>query len=159
MKARELKRLLVLMIVSVSLSGLACASNRVNLLKDGNIKLERVSSKSYYISHVGVYQNDDELEVHGNVKRRAHSSTEKGHVDIAIVSPDGENLKEISTNYTPRIIPARMIRKRKSYFHVSMPTIPPVGSIVRVAYHRDSKPDRESFSCEGNIALLDVGNL
>jgi len=156
MRARDLRKLFVLMIVSISMTGLGCASNRVNLIKKGTVTLERIPSKGYYVSHVDVYQNDNELVLHGNVKRRTHSNTVTGHVDITIVSPDGEILGEISTSYRPRIILRRRLRKCTSYFTVSLSIVPPKGSIVRVAYHKDSKPDKKTFSCEGNIAVPDV---
>lgn len=145
------------MILSVGMTGWACASNRVNLLKDGAVKLERIPSKGYYISHVDVYQYDDELVVHGNVKLRGHPGTGTGHVDIAIVSSDGEVLEQISTLYKPRIISTRKMHKRTAYFNVRLSTILPMESTVRAAYHRDSKPDRKTFPCEGNIAVPDVG--
>jgi len=91
------------------------------------------------------------------VKRRAHSNTGTGHVDIAIVSPDGENLEEISTHYTPRNFPARLIRKRRSCFYMSMSTVPLAGSVVRVAYHGDSRPYSKTFSCGGKRAASEAG--
>ncbi|MBW1851607.1 MAG: hypothetical protein JRJ15_09280 [Deltaproteobacteria bacterium] len=157
MKARDLRILFVLMIVSISITGLGCASNGVNLIKNGAVTLERIPSKGYYISHVEVYQNDNELVLHGNVKRRPHSNTGTGHVDIAIVSPDGEILEEIITSYRPRIISKRRLRKCKSYFIVSLSIVPPKGSIVRVAYHRNSKPDSRTFSCGENRAASEAG--
>ena len=153
MKKKELRKLFVLMIVSATMTGFSCASNRVNLLKDGNIKIERISSKDYEISHVDVYLDNGALVVQGNVERHGHSGTETGHVDIAVVSPGGEVLDQISTLYKPRIIPARMIFRRKAYFTARLPMIPPKGSTVRVAYHRDSKPGGKTFSCGGNIAV------
>ena len=157
MKARDLRKLVVLMIVSISMTGFGCATNGVNLIKNGTVTLERIPSKGYYVSHLEVYQNGNELVLHGNVKRRAHSYAVNGHVDIAIVSPDGDNLEEISTHHTPRIIPSRLMRKRRAYFYVSMSTVPPVGSIVRVAYHGDSGPYCKTFSCGENMAASEAG--
>jgi len=156
MKKKTLKNLFVLMILAACMTVWACASNRANLLKDGKVKLECIPSKSYYISHVDVYQNDDKLVLHGNVKRRCHSDTETGHVDITIVTPEGEILEQISTLYKPRIIPTRKMHRRTSYFNVCLSTIPPTGSIVRVVYHRDTKVRNSTFDCGKNMALPDV---
>lgn len=149
MKAKELRILFVLMILSVSITGWACASNCVNLLKDGTLKLETISSRGYYISKVHANQVNDELEITGKVKRRSYSGTGGGHVDITIISPDGEVLEKLSTFYVPRMIPSRRMHTRESRFEVRLPTIPPTGSKVRVAYHRVSKQDRGTFSCGG----------
>ncbi|MBW1852732.1 MAG: hypothetical protein JRJ15_15185 [Deltaproteobacteria bacterium] len=157
MKATDLRILYVLIVVSVSMAVCACASKRVNLLKDGTIKLERVPSRGYYISSVYVNQNGDELVITGRVKRRSRAGSGSGHVDIAVVSADGDVLEQISTLYKPRIILTRKMHTRESYFEARLPTIPPMGSKVRVAYHRDSKPDSKTFSCDENMAVPAVG--
>ena len=64
MKVRDLRKLFVLMIVSISVTGLGCATNRVNLIKNGTVTLERIPSKGYYVSHLEVYQNGNELVLH-----------------------------------------------------------------------------------------------
>ncbi len=53
-----------------------------------------------------------------------------GHVDIAIVNPEGKILKEVHTNYKPRILVRK--RRRQAYFGVRIPVVPPPGSTVRV---------------------------
>ena len=156
MEAKNLRIWLVLMIASVIMTGLGCASNRVNLLKDGTVELERIPSKGYYISYVNIYQNRDALVVYGHVKRRSRVGDSSGHVDIAIVSPNGKVLEQISTLYKPRIILTRKMHTRKSTFEVRLPTIPPAGSLVRVAYHRDSKPVNRTFPCGENRAASEV---
>ncbi len=159
MKAKELRILFVLMILSVSMTGWACASNRVNLLKDGTSKLEIIPSKGYYISKVHVNQNGDELEITGRVKRRSYSGTGGGHVDITIVNPKDEVLEKLSTFYVPRMIPTKRMHTRESRFEVRLPTILPTGSKVRVAYHRVSKQDRRTFSCGENGGESEVGGI
>ena len=147
------------MILSVSMTGWACASNRVNLLKNGTTKLEIIPSRGIYISRVYVIQDGDKLVIKGTVKRRSSSRAGSGHVDISIVSPEGEVFEKVSTFYIPRIIPSKPGRRksRGSRFEVRLPTIPPTGSKVRVAYHRISKPDSRTFSCGENMAVSEVG--
>lgn len=159
MDAKDLRILFVLMIVSFSMIGLACASNRLNLLKDGTFKFEPIPSKNYYISYVNVYQNDNELVLRGHVKRRSRVGGGSGHVDIAILSPDGDVLEQISTLHRPQIILTRRMHNRKSTFEVRLPTIPPAGSIFRVAYHRESKGRNKTFDCGKNTAFARHNNL
>ena len=155
MKAKKLKILFVLMILSVSMTGWACASNSVNLLKDGTLKLEPISSGGYYLSKVHVNQVDEGLEITGKIKRRSYAGIGGGHVDITIVSPEGEVLEKLSTFYVPRMIPTRRMHTRESRFEVRLQTIPPTGSKVRVAYHRVAKPESRTFSCGENRAALE----
>lgn len=154
MKTKRSQILFGFLILSVSMTGWAFASNHINLLNDGAVKLERIPSKChYYISYVNVYQNDGELVIYGHVKRRSRIGGGSGHVDIAIVSPDGKVLERISTLHKPQIILTRKMHTRKSTFEVRLPTIPPTGSKVRVAYHRDSRPNGRTFSCSENMAV------
>jgi len=139
MKARDIRILFVLMIVSVSITGLACASRHVNLLKDGTFKFESISSKGYYVSYVDVYQDEDMLVIHGYVKRRSRFGGGSGHVDIAIISPDDEVLEQVRIFPKPQNILSGKMHTRKSTFEARLPTIPPAGSIFRVTYHRASQ--------------------
>jgi hypothetical protein len=148
MKAKKLKILFVIMIVSVGVTGWAYALNCVNLLNNGKLKLEVVPSKGYYISKVHVNQVDDGIEITGDVKRRSYAGKGSGHIDIAIISPEGDVLKKLSTFYSPRMIPMKRIHMRESGFEVYLPMIPPKGSRVRVALHRPSRSVSKEFSCE-----------
>jgi hypothetical protein len=147
MNTRELKILFLLMIASVSMTVLACASNRVNLLKDGTYKLEPISSGGYYISNVHVNKVDDGLEITGKVKRRSYFGVGDGHVDIAIVSPEGEVFEKLSTFYVPRTIPMRRRHRSGAHFTLRLPVLPPNGSTVIIAHHSLSEPVNKTFSC------------
>jgi hypothetical protein len=148
MMPKKLRILFVIMIVSFGVTGWAYASKCVNLLNNGKLKLEVVPSKGYYISKVHVNQVNDGIEITGAVKRRSYAGKGGGHVDIAIISPEGDVLNELSTFYLPRMIHMKRIHTRESGFEVYMPMIPPKGSKVRVALHRLSKSASKEFSCE-----------
>jgi len=136
-----------------------CASDRVNLVDRGTVSIERVPSGGIYISEVRVNQDGDELVVTGRVRRRGHSPVSLGHVDVSIISPEGKTLEQVSTYYSPRIIPSKPGHRRLhgSRFEVRLPTIPPTGSKVRVAYHGVSKPDSRTSSCDKNMAVSEAG--
>ncbi len=46
-----------------------CASDRVNLVKNGTVSLESVPCKGIYIFKAYVYQDDGNLVISGKVKR------------------------------------------------------------------------------------------
>lgn len=159
MNVKILKFFCVLIILFVSMAGLACASKRINLIKNGTRKLEIIPSRGIHISKVYVIQEGDRLLIKGTVKRRSSYNVGSGHIDISIISPEGEVLEKASTNFIPRIIPSRPGRRKSlgSRFEVRLPTIPPAGSKVHVAYHRVSKTDNWIFSCGENMAVSESG--
>jgi hypothetical protein len=136
MKAKNLKTMAIMVfaLTFIILSG--CASNRVNLVDSGKVLIERVDSENICISRTNVYQDGDQLEITGAVKRRRSTIFDGGHVHIAIINPQGEVLEEVRTSYSPRII--RRKGRRESYFSVRLPIKPPEGSVVRVIYHKHS---------------------
>ncbi len=136
MKEKGLRILFAVMMVTVSVTGWAYASHCVDLLKNGTLTLEPVSSKGYYVSKVHINQVDDGIKITGKVKRRSHAGIGGGHIDITITSPQGEVLETLSTSYSPRIIPMRRMYTRESNFEVSLPMIPPKGSMIVVAHHK-----------------------
>ena len=134
-----------------------CAPNRVNLVDNGTVSIERIPSGGIYISKVRVNQEGNEFVVTGRVKRSDHSPLCSGHVYVAIMSPEGKILEQVSTYYSPRFIPRKRDHRRLhgSRFEVRLPFIPPAGSKIRVAYHRPVKSESETPSCGVNRALLD----
>jgi hypothetical protein len=90
-------------LVATIVSG--CATSRVNLVDTGAVSVEKIPSERIYISRVSVFQEGDELLVSGFVKRRHSSGPGGGHVDIAIVGPDGGAVEKITVSYFPRFIP------------------------------------------------------
>jgi len=145
----------ILVIIAVVVSG--CTGSRVNLVDKGVVSIERMPSKirGVYFHDVHVNKKGDELVVSGNVKRRYTSvSGTRGHVDVAVVTPDGKVVKYVSTAYSPKAISKRS--HPGSHFKVSLPGIPQDGSNVRVAIHEDIASDKSAdarFDCGKNVAI------
>lgn len=158
MRMRNVSIFCALIFVTTGVFLTGCASDRVNLVDRGTLSIERVPSRGIYISEVRVNQDGNELVVTGRVKRRDVSAGGFGHVDVAIISPEGKTLEQVSTYFSPRIIPRKHDHRRLhgSRFEVRLPTIPPTGSKVRVAYHRISKPDSRTSSCGENMAVSEA---
>jgi len=51
-----------------------------------------------------VYLDGDELIIRGSVKCHRFRGFSRGHIDIAIVSAEGEVLQSLSALYYPRVI-------------------------------------------------------
>jgi hypothetical protein len=139
------------LLFAAGLMGLGCAAGKVNRVEKGTASVERVHSRNIAVSRVYVYQDGDQLEIAGRVKRLRSTIANGGHVDIAIVSPEGELLEQVSTGYVPRIIRRR--GSREALFTVRLPIIPPEGSRVRVAYHKIEKPGDGAIDCGDNTAV------
>ena len=153
MESKRLKILIILIVISIS--GLSCATtNRIDLLKNNNLQLETISSKGIKISRVYVYKEIEGIRISGMVKNKGVMSVSFGHVDISIIDPEGKTLKELSTDYIPRILFNRRRHPHGSDFNVSIPFIPPNGSKVLVTYHRNIRKRAEVFNCDENQASL-----
>lgn len=153
----KVKNVYVLSVLILDMIGFVfsgCTSSRLNLIDNGTFYLEQEPSSNISIFRVHAYLDGDELVINGRVKRRCASFIGVGgHIDIAIVSPEGEILEQVSTFYIPRIIP----RKRAglisgSHFEVRLPAVPPAGSTIRVKFHRAVKSRGEAFDCRKNAA-------
>jgi hypothetical protein len=114
-------------------------------------------TKRLYISWATVYKKGDAAEVRGVIRRRHRGFySAHGHIDIAVVAPDGTVLEETNTLYHPRILRRKGVPRAR--FTASMSTVPPPGSTVRLSYHEDKNPYSVSkpFSCDTNAALPDM---
>jgi YD repeat-containing protein len=151
MKMKKSNILITLALVVFGIITLGCASHRVNLVENGKIIIERVPSKNIYVSKAHVYQEENELLITGRVKRSNTSVLDGGHVDIAVVSPEGKILDKVSTSYTPRII--RRKGSRESLFSARLSMTPPEGTTVRLAYHKLGRSISEEFDCGNSVAI------
>ena len=150
----QAKNLSIIIVLAMVLSG--CASSPINLVDKGTVFIERVPSRGVYFSRVYVKQDGTELMITGRLKRRSASPVGTGHIDIAIVGPEGKLLERISTSYIPKILSAKRGKHRGSRFKVRMTGALPEGSKVRLAYHRTAQSVKRTFYCGENEALPDT---
>jgi hypothetical protein len=118
------------------------------------VSLERVSTKYFYIPWARVYERDDEIEVHGQVRRRYRLRRDyggHGHIDVAVVAPDGTVPEAVSALYYPRDIPRKSAPTANFTAHLSK--VPSPGSTVRLSYHRAGYSVRRAFNCDKNAAI------
>ena len=119
-----------------------CASNRINLVDNGTVSIERVSSQRTLVSKVYVYQQEEELVISGRVRRRLSTGLAGGgHVDITVLNQEGKPIKNISKGYLPRWIK----HSRTSSFTVHLPLIISEASIVRVVHHSGAPHENQGI--------------
>ena len=115
--------------------GSGCATNRVDLVANGNVVVEKVSSPSAYFSKTSVYSTDSKMTVSGELrKRRSSRGHIFGHVEVEVISPDETVLCVIDTSYH-----RRSLKSSSSIFSVDIPLQVEDGSSVRIIHHQDAK--------------------
>ncbi|MBC8482081.1 MAG: hypothetical protein H8D47_05390 [Planctomycetes bacterium] len=129
--------MMILVIFVLSFGFLAgCSTNRVDLVDNGVLTLEKQAAEKVYIAWSDAYEDGDGFVVTGVLRRRDTVGLPiKAHVDITIQSPDGKVLNEgrSSDNYVPR----RIVGKGQSFkrFKVRFPNIPVEGSKASIVVH------------------------
>ena len=118
---------------SILISG--CATSNLNYKNEASVVFECMPSEDALISDVHAFEDGDELVILGKVKRAADNCCDavRGHVDIAIVAPDGFVLDAGSFLYSPRNIPK--VRSRSSHFKAVLPYIVPEDFVLRITHH------------------------
>jgi len=126
---------LLMAILLSSIMGSGCATNRVDLVANENVVVEKVSSPSTYFSKTSVYSTDSKMTVSGELrKRRSSRGHIFGHVEIEVISPDETVLCVIDTSYH-----RRSLKSSRSIFSVDIPLQAEDGSTVRIIHHQDAK--------------------
>ena len=133
----------------------------MNLVDNSEYTIERVNtSNRISIRSAKAYQDEGNTVVSGKVKLSKNLPQPiHGHVDIAVISPDGNVVDTASVFYKPRIRTTRMQRKanRGSSFTARFPGALPQGSIIRLVPHNSieetaDKTDK-GFHCSSNLVL------
>ncbi|MBW8001459.1 MAG: hypothetical protein FVQ80_05500 [Planctomycetes bacterium] len=142
-----------------------CETQTLTYENNSPVLFDRIFTQQAHISKASAYEMGDELIIAGKVKRNPYNCCEatRGHVDMAILTPDGDIVESIAALYSPRNIPKA--RTRSSKFSVKLPYKLPEGYTVRLTYH-DSLENmghpvyaENTFRCEHNKALPEAKSL
>ena len=110
----------------------ACASSQ---FRNADINIEVDSSSQIRIFDIAVRSTDSNVTVAGSLHKRSHGRTViPGHIDITFLSPDGDVLRKLETDYR-----RSSINSRDSTFSVEVPLLLADGSTVRIEHYRTSK--------------------
>jgi hypothetical protein len=102
--------------------------------------VERISSGGGEIITAHAQKDSHDAFVFGYVGKQSGAgwvTTAWSHVDIVVLDSKGQHLQSIVNSYFPSTVPEtqRGIRGRSSYF-VRLPSVPPAGSTIIVAFHQ-----------------------
>ena len=142
MKNKVLKLLAVMFLGTLTAVIPGCATDRVDLVDTGVLSLGQHTMGKVYIAWSDAYEDGDGFVVTGVVRRRDTVGWPiKVHVDVTILSQDGEVLDE---GRSPEIyVPRRIVGRSQSLkrFKVRFPSIPAKGSkasiVVHAAQHKE----------------------
>lgn len=149
----------VVLLLAAGIAITGCAAIDINHRPDASVLFEQAPSADVFVSKVHSYEDGDTLVVYGNLKRTATNCCDavRGHLDMAVVGPDGSVLDAVSLLYSPRNIPK--VRTRSSRFVTRLPYTVPAGTTLRIAYHNDHdvvKVDGNTFACRNSAALAGI---
>ncbi len=127
----------ILRVATVLVSG--CATTNFDHATETPVLFERVPSEDAVVSEVRAVRDGDGLAIFGRVKRTADNCCDaaRGHVDIAVVWPDGRITDLASVPHSPRNIPKA--RTRSARFAAKLPYVVPENVPLRITYHSGSE--------------------
>lgn len=117
-----------------------CASTGADLVDRGEVKLELVHSDYARFHRVSVRQEEGVLNVSGYLYKRFHHKRLDrtgfvwGHVNIEVVSSDGDILQQRSTRFTR----VGLSKSGKFKFSVRLPGTIPQGGSISVVHRPDN---------------------
>lgn len=130
MKARRVVGSMLTMFL-ISLGVFGCALAPIDLVREGTVDVEYVSSRKVRLSNVSVHVKQPGLLISGEIKKRYRQRAfTSGHVHIEVISPQDEILGKATTQYR-----FRSTRSTFSHFSAEIPVIAPVGTTIRVIHH------------------------
>jgi len=107
-----------------------CVTTGSNLVHNGTVKIEKVSSAWGTIGFVNVIQEGEEVRLRGQVRRRPSGRGPiPGHIDLEVIGPEGNVLEKLVIDYD-RPSP----KSRYANFHAVLTATPPPGSTIRVTH-------------------------
>ena len=129
-------RLIGVFFVVIIISG--CSGGRLDLVKCGDISIEKIDSKHVNITWCSIYKENGDYVLTGAIKRRENSlHPVLAHIDASIISQDGKVIDEKRTNNI--YVPIRSSCRGLGYKRFELRIIDiPTGAMVRLVAHSES---------------------
>ena len=106
------------------------------------LRIERESAGGVQLQSVHLETNKSGLRVSGTVGRAVgYGGSPRRHLDVETVSADGVVLTRATATFNPTPIRHNPRSRTRSAYSVTLPQVPPPGSVVRVAVHATSLSD------------------
>ncbi|MHC4122850.1 MAG: hypothetical protein ACYSSI_04690 [Planctomycetota bacterium] len=141
----QTKIYMILSLSTVILTFLGCNTNRVSLVKQGQVLVAKQPSEKIDILWTDVYQQNGQTWVYGVLKQRAlNSSAIKTHVDIQVLNPDGSIQYETVTE--DLFVPCHRVGKSPNWkkFRVQLPDELLKDSQISMMVHSNSHGQRDN---------------
>lgn len=125
---REITFFYLILATIVTLHG--CAAKSLDLADEGRVNVETIPSKAGHVGRVSVVASDMGIRITGEVHGSFHQrSNIYGHLDVEVISPNGDMLWKETFSYRNR-----GGQSRTSPFSVEIPVVIPDGSTIRIIH-------------------------
>jgi len=109
---------------------MGCVSNQ-KLVKNDDIIIESVNSKSTVITHTYLSVTDNVTVLHGELTRRVPMRGQiPGHLHIELINPENEVIKTADISYK-----RKNRQSQQSQFNLELPISIVPGSVIRITHH------------------------
>jgi hypothetical protein len=106
------------------------------------LRTERESAGGVQLQSVHLEATKSGLRVSGTVGRMiGYGSSPRRHLDVEVIGADGAALARTTARFSPNPIRHDPRFRTRSAYAVTLPQVPPPGSVVRVAVHATSLSD------------------
>ncbi len=113
-----------------------------DLFENGTLKLETEAAPGTRLPHAHAEVRGASLRVHGRIKPASDTavSEQSGTIVVVIVSPDKNELGRVTAPYHLSV----KLPKDGGGFSVNFPSIPPLGSLVRIRWEETTSAGRNA---------------
>lgn len=129
---KSIPRQLAVLAAIIAVTGifsLGCAST-FDLVREGTVTLDSISSRHAKISRVSVLQTDSKLRIYGELTRLPSASRMvPGYMQIELLDPQGALIAEAHESYQ-----RKDKRHRRLWFLAELSVTAPVGSHLRIIH-------------------------
>ncbi len=119
-------------------AGGAAQTGNIHAAEVAEVEIIPSGDSNAQIVNVDAYQDGPDLVVAGTIKKRLLFSSQNGHIDVAIVAPNGKITELGAAEY--RTFPSR---HRTSSFEVRFPSASAKDAEVRLVAHREDGSGHE----------------
>lgn len=106
------------------------------------LRAERKSGGGVHVQSVYLETSKNGLRVSGTVSRMiGYESSSRRHLDVEVTGADGAFITRTAVSFTPNPIRHNRHTLSRSAYAVTLPQVPPTGSVVHVTVHATSLAD------------------
>lgn len=135
----NLKSYLAVIVIATASVVTGCASTSP---ASSPYRTERHSAGGVKIESVRLAPTTKGFQVSGSVGRMVgYDNSPRRHLDVETIASDGSVLSRVATTFNPNPIRRSRHSRTSSNYTVTLPEVPPVGSVVRVSVHVVSRSD------------------